>query len=254
MDATAIRCPNCGAALGPLQDGQYLCAYCGQSSGPPEPALDQARQDELVARAVAKHDAVRFARERDASEELAARGRAAAAAGMQAGARAIVAVLVMVCVFAVVSFGAAICVAADVVPKFLAQALGLNAQNQPRIFVTLVIVGIAVVAFGGKIYADVRPTFGPRLFGTRRERRLLADGLRGRAIVMSYRQRDLFSNNPKFDLVLRVELSGRPACVVKRVERVPCPEAVTTGGELPVFVGAGRADDVLVDWATAGRM
>jgi hypothetical protein len=211
MDATAIRCPNCGAALGPLQEGDYLCAYCGQSSGPPEPALDQALQDELVARAVAKHDAVRSARERDASEELAARGRAAAAAGMQAGARAIVAVLVMVCVF-------------------------------------------AVVAFGGKIYADVRPTFGPRLFGTRRERRLLTNGLRGRAIVTSYRQRDLLTTNPKFDLVLRVERSGRPAYVVKRAERVPCPEAVTTGAELPVFVGAGSAEDVLVDWATAGRM
>jgi hypothetical protein len=107
---------------------------------------------------------------------------------------------------------------------------------------------------GAKMLAGARRTFGPRVFGSRRDRRLLAEGLPGRAIVTSYRTGDTLQVETTFDMVLRIELAGRPAYVVKRRERVPCPRVVTTGAELPVFVDPARAQRVLIDWETAGRM
>jgi hypothetical protein len=122
------------------------------------------------------------------------------------------------------------------------------------VLIFLILMGAFLVGFAGKMYSDARRTFGARLLGTRRERQLLATGQPGRAVVTSYRQREMLDANPKFDLVLRIELAGRPAYVVKRTERVPSPRVVTTGAELPVFVDPRRADRFMVDWETAQRM
>jgi hypothetical protein len=118
----------------------------------------------------------------------------------------------------------------------------------------LVVMGVFNVGMAGKMFTGARRTFGPRIFGSRKDRRLLAEGLPGRAIVASYRTGNTLEAEPKFDLVLRVELAGRPAYVIKRRERVPCPDLVTTGAEFPVFVDPGRADRLLIDWETAAQM
>jgi hypothetical protein len=255
MEPVAIHCPNCGADLGPLEDGQYHCSYCGHRSGPPQVALDQARQDELVARAIAKQDAARFARERAAAEELAERGRAAGASGMRAGAGAIKSVVVMMVVFAVMCFGVAIYVAINgITPFFIRHVGGLDSHSAPLVVLFFFAMGALMLGVAAKMFFDGRRTFGARLIGTRGDRRLIDEGLQGRAVVTSYRQQDLLADVAKFDLVLRVELVGRLPYVVKRTERVPCPRVITTGAELPVFVDPEKTDRMMIDWDTAERM
>lgn len=222
---------------------------------PPEPPLDQARQDELVARAIAKHDAARFERSRAAADELTQRGRAAAEAGLRAGARAMTTASVCALGLACVCFAAFAYLAVNGVTPFLVEHVGgLDAQSGPGVMLFLVVMGLAGVVAAIKMFSDARRAFGPRISGTRREKRLIADGLPGRAIVTSYKEGNPLEPNPRFDLVLRIELAGRPAYVLKRRERVPCPSVVTTGAELPVFVDPTRGDRVLVDWETAERM
>ena len=255
MEPLALNCPNCGAGLGALQDGHYVCAYCGHRSMPPEPPLDQAHQDELVRLAVAKHDAARFERQRAAAEELASRGRTAAEAGRRSGARGMAMSGLLMLGIAAASFaGVAYLAACGLTPFILQNVGGLGKDSAPGVIFFLVVMGVINVVMGAKMFADARRTFGPRIFGSRADRRLLAEGLPGRAIVTSYRTGDTLEAEPRFDLVLRVELAGRPAYVIKRRERVPCPRVVTTGAELPVFVDPARARRVLIDWETAERM
>jgi hypothetical protein len=255
MEPLALNCPNCGAGLGPLQGGHYVCAYCGHHSMAPEPPLDQARQDELVRLAVARHDAARFERDRAAAEELTNRVRAAAETGRRGGARGMAMSGLLMLGIAVVSFAGVAYVAVNGITPFLLENVGgLQKDSGPGVMLFLVVMGVVNVVMGAKMFTDARRTFGPRIFGSRRDRRLLAEGLPGRAIVTSYRTGTTLEAEAKFDLVLRVELAGRPAYVIKRREQVPCPQVVTTGAELPVFVDPVRAHRVLIDWETAERM
>jgi hypothetical protein len=161
----------------------------------------------------------------------------------------------MCLLFALACLGAAAYILGNDIPAFVRQNVGgLDANSGPGVALFLLVMGVVNVVAGGKMFNQGRRAFGPRLFGSRRERRLLAGGLSGRAIVTSYRQRDLLSSDPKFDLVLRVELAGRAPYVIKKTERVSCPQVVTTGAELPVFVDPAKANDVMVDWDTAERM
>ena len=66
---TAPTCPNCGADLGQPQGDIGVCTHCGHRSAPPGPVLDQAAQDERVARAIAEHDAARMERARREAAE-----------------------------------------------------------------------------------------------------------------------------------------------------------------------------------------
>jgi uncharacterized Zn finger protein (UPF0148 family) len=255
VEPLALNCPNCGAGLGAAQDGHYVCAYCGHRSMPPEPPLDQAHQDERVRLAVAKHDAARFERDRAAAEERVNRGRAAAEAGLRAGARGMATSALLMLGIAAVSFaGVAYVAVYGITPFLLRNVGGLGKDSGPGVVAFLVVLGAVNVGMAAKMLSGARRTFGPRIFGSRRDMRLLAEGLPGRAIVTSYRTRDTLAAEPRFDLVLRVELAGRPAYVIKRCERVPCPQVVTTGAELPVFVDPARAQRVLIDWETAERM
>lgn len=87
-----------------------------------------------------------------------------------------------------------------------------------------------------------------------RDRRMREQGLRGCAIVKSYRESNLVvDGNSKFDLVLEVEVSGRAPFLNRQADYVPHPSAVTTGAELPVFVDPSNASDVMIDWFTTGR-
>ena len=255
MHPSPITCPNCGGGLGPLQEGQYLCAYCGHRSSPPQPVLDQARQDELVRLAVAKHDAARFERNRAAAEELENRGRAAGETGRRAGARGIAMSGVLMAGIAVVSFAGVAYIAMNgITPWLLENVGGLQKDSGPGVMLFLVVMGVFNVVMAAMMFDQRRRAFGPRLAGTRRERRLLSEGVPGRAFVMSYGQRDMLGGEPEFDLVLRVELAGLASYVIKKTERVSYPQVVTTGAELPVFVDPANPNDVMVDWDTAERM
>ena len=80
----------------------------------------------------------------------------------------------------------------------------------------LVVMGVFNVVMAAMMFDQRRRAFGPRLAGTRRERRLLSEGVPGRAFVMSYGRRDLLGSEPEFDLVLRVELAGLASYVIKK--------------------------------------
>lgn len=255
MQPVELRCPNCGAGLGAPQDGEYLCAYCGHRSIPPAPPVDQAHQDELVRRAVAAHDAARFEQQRRAAEEVAERGRAAGQQGLREGARAVVRVCLLFLVIAGASVAGAIYVVAAGVSPFLRENVGgVDAQSGPQIAGFLLLMAVVMGGVSAKMFADARRTFGPRLVGWRGDERLLAGGVPGRAVVTSYRERNPLEVSSKFDLVLRVELPGRPAYVVKRTERVAHPRLVTTGAELPVIVDPAHERRMMIDWETASAM
>jgi hypothetical protein len=87
-----------------------------------------------------------------------------------------------------------------------------------------------------------------------RDQRMRESGLRGCAIVKSYRESNLVvDGNRKFDLVLEVEVPGRAPFMTRQADYVPHPGAVTTGVELPVFVNPSHPSDVMIDWFTTGR-
>lgn len=227
MQAIPLTCPNCGAGLGALEGGQYRCAYCGHRSLPPKPALDASRQQELLAQVLARFDSEREAnraRARTAREAVAERARQASQRARIVNGWVLVGVGLLFFAFAAVCFA------------------GGAVSDEPG---AVLAFGLFWAAFGGAMF------WGGRRYGraARRERRLLATGLRGRAVVLSYREGNLkLDGNSGFDLVLRVELPGREPYVVKQHDWVPRPWAVTDGADLPVLVDGARATDVMVDW------
>jgi hypothetical protein len=157
----------------------------------------------------------------------------------------------MFLVFALVCFGGAVVTALGPDPEPPRTRSGKVAPKPPP---SSGIGGIlAFGAFwtalgGGLFYIGVRYRRADA-----RDRRLRQGGLHGRAIVKSYKESNIVvDGNCKFDLVLEVDVPGRPPFLVRQSDYVPHPWAVTTGAELPVFVDP-RGTDVMVDWYTTGR-
>jgi hypothetical protein len=190
-----------------------------------------------------------------ASEELRKRAHDAVAATRRTNAIVMLGIGGMFLVFALGCFGGALATG------MAARGASVGSHHH----------GHAAAAAATGITAAVAGIFGFGLFwlalgglmfyiGARyrradaRDRRMRERGLRGRAIVKSYRESNLVvDGNRKFDLVLEVEVPGRAPFVTRQADYVPHPSAVTTGAELPVFVDPDNASDVMVDWFTTGR-
>jgi uncharacterized Zn finger protein (UPF0148 family) len=255
MQPVALSCPNCGAGLGASDGGQYLCAYCGHRSI--VPAVDQANRIATLEAVLARFEA-RRTRARDAMEERDERRRAAASATRQTNGYVLFGIGGMFLAFAIVCF--VISVSLAVAPTSTSTQTGgskhhphpskADSATSESAFIGPLVFGVFWVGLGGgMIYGGVRYSRA-----NRRDRRLRERGLRGRATITSYKQGHVvLDGNPRFELVLEVELPGRSPYVVKLSDWVARPSAVTTGAEVPVFVDPANATDVMVDWFTAGR-
>lgn len=261
MEATTLKCPNCGAGLGALQGAEYVCAYCGHHSLPPEAPVDQARQDELVARAVAAQEQARLARfasEREGAEKQMARDRAAAERRATRGEAlanvgwrflVVVSLLWLLLILGLAVSGA---LPPDDVPGLYTSGL-FHKEDDPATRVVLLLVG----------YATMFPLSLPlwiALFRWRKERRDRRFTLRGRALVLSCLAPDLERAG---EAVLRVELPGRPAFQIKLTRELNlggsgydyvCRHGLAAGLELPVLGDASRPGHAKVDWETAAKM
>jgi hypothetical protein len=228
----ALSCPNCGGGLGAMQGGQYTCGYCGHRSIPPRPPVDPAQQAASVAASLQQFEA-RRASVRSRIDEINERERQLAADTRSSNGWVLFGIGVLFLVFALACF-------AGVVQVALSD--GIDSIAPPLLF------GLFWLAIGGGMfYGGLRYSRAGR-----RDKRLRAQGLRGRAILLSYREGSMvLDGNPKFDLVLQVELPGVAPYVVKQSEWVTNPGAVSTGNELPVFVDPRNAGDVMVDWFSA---
>lgn len=215
-----------------MEAGQYLCAYCGHRSLPPRSAQEASWHAASLAASLAEFEA-RRARRRSAHEEIAERLRQANADTRQTNGYVLLGIGALFLVFAALClFGAAVVASRDTARS----ALG------PLAF------GLFWLALGGGMF------YGGLRYGRagRRDRRLRQRGLRARATVVSYRQGHLvLDGNPKFELVLDVEVPGRAPYVIRQSDWVARPGAVTTGAELPAFVDSANPNDVMVDWFTA---
>ena len=239
MNPTPLCCPNCGGGLGRLQDGQYLCAYCGHRSTPPRPVLDQAEQDRLVADAVGRHEAARMERARVAVDAESQRERDDMARNKRTLGTAFT---IMGALFLA---GGLACWSAAIID---ADATSLAERQGVPYWLGF---GLFWVALGGGFFYG-----GLRILRTgRREARLRMKGLHGRAIITSYGAvkyvGGLVTFDDSYDLVLRVEIVGRAPYTIKTRETVELQSLVATDAELPVLVDPINASDVMIDWETA---
>lgn len=231
MQPVLLSCPNCGAGLGPMDGGHYLCAYCGHRSIPPRTEAARAQHAATLAAALTEFEA-RRARVRSAAEELAERRQKAMADGRRTNGYVLLGIGGLFLAFAIACFAGVVAVALGEV-----EALPVG----------LLAFGVFWLALGGGMF------YGGIRYGRagRRDRRLRDHGLRGRATIRSYLEsRLVLDGNPKYELVLEVEVPGRAPYVVRQADWVVRPSAVTTGAELPVFVDPSNAEDVMVDWFT----
>src|SRR5580658_1744478 len=255
MQATPLSCPNCGGGLGPMEGGQYRCAYCGHLSLPPRPVVDPAVRAAILTSVLAQFEE-RRGRALGAREELKQREREAVASTRRTNAIVMLGIGGLFLLFALACFGGALWMAAAAgTPSVATSGHHRHAAVQEShggVAANLGVLGFGLfwLAFGGIFfYIGLRY----RRAGER-EHRMRERGLRGRAIVKSYRESNLVvDGNRKFDLVLEIEVPGRAPFVIRQADYVPHPGAVTTGAELPVFVDAGDVSDVMVDWFTTGR-
>lgn len=230
MQATSITCPNCGAGLGPPDGGQYVCAYCGQRSVAAASSFDAQQRAATLDAALAAFEA-RRARTGTAVEELRKRAHDVLASSRRENGFVMLGIGGLFLLFALGCFaGAAISVIS---------AGGLLVTAGIGVF------GVSWLALGGPLgYIGLR-----YMRDDRRDRRLRLHGLRGRAVVLSYREtRLVVDGNPKYDLVLRVELPRRSPFKVRQSDYVVRSSAVTTGEDLPVFVDPSNTNDVMIDW------
>jgi hypothetical protein len=234
MQPTPLSCPNCGAGLGPVQDGQYLCGYCGHRSTPPGLVFDQAQHAAMLAASLAHFEA-RRTQGLSRMEELRKRERDAAADLRRTNGYVLLGIGGLFLVFALACFAGA--------------AYTLATADDGSVSLGPLVFGLFWLALGGGMfYGGIRYSRAGH-----RDRRLRERGLRGRATVRSYRESNIvLDGKPRFELVLQVEVPGRAPYFVKQSDWVAHPSAVTTGAELPVFVDPSNATDVMVDWFTAG--
>lgn len=240
-----------------MQGGQYRCAYCGHLSLPPRPVVDQSARAAMLTAMLSQFEE-RRTRAVGAREELQKRAHDAAAATRRTNALVMLGIGGLFLLVALPCFGGA-----------LAMALsdsgggshhhGHNSGSGGGGSGAAPLAAVAGVAGFGLFWL----VLGGFLFyiGLRyrragaRDQRMREQGLRGCAIVKSYRESNLVvDGNSKFDLVLEVEVPGRAPFLNRQADYVPHPSAVTTGAELPVFVDPNDASDVMVDWFTTGRV
>jgi hypothetical protein len=228
----ALTCPNCGAGFGPLQGGQYVCGYCGHRSVPPRPPVNPAQYAASLAASLASFES-RRASGASRMDEIRQRERDAQSAQRITSSY--------------VLLGIGILFLGIAVACFVSAAMTLAGGDSAGASGPFGFGWFWVVFGGGMLYGGVRYARAER-----RDKRLRAQGLRGRAVVLSYREHNIALNgSPRMDLVLQVELPGVAPYVVKMSEWVDDPFVVTTGNELPIFVDPQRATDVMVDWIAA---
>jgi len=253
---TLLTCQNCGAGLGALEGGHYRCAHCGHLSLPPRPAFDPAERQAMLASLLSQFEAKRAARSAGAGDyqagilELRQEGREALASGRRTNGYVSLGIGVLFFVFA------AFCIASAVSTDFANDGFhashGRAAHQAPPPPVDPLppaLFGLFFLALGGGLfYLGLR-----YLRAGARDRRLREKGLRGSAIVRSYRETKLMvDGNTKYELVLEVLLAGSEPYTVKQSDYVPHPGAVRRGADLPVYVDPARPTDVLIDWFTVG--
>ena len=112
--------------------------------------------------------------------------------------------------------------------------------------------GAALGAFGifWALLAGLLVWLGRRgLSALRRNERLRASGVRGKATVVRFREsKFMVDGMTKFELALRVEVQGKPAWDLTLNEPVPRPELVYTNATLPVLVDASDPSEAIIDW------
>ncbi|MDB4994140.1 MAG: hypothetical protein JWM74_1572 [Myxococcaceae bacterium] len=224
---TAMKCPNCGAALGQPAGGEYTCAYCNHRSRPPN-RLAGPEQAAALAEALARFEQQRRARVSGARAELLDRRREAFLGKRNENGWVMLGIGGLFLLFGV---GLAVITVVAIVA-------GADGRG-PAAF------GAFWLGLGGFLfYIGVRY----RAAGVR-EKKLRASGLAGRATVVSYLPSALvLDGNPQVHFVLQVELPGRAPYDVRQSDYVPRMEVVTRGRDFPVFVNPRNGQDVLVDW------
>jgi hypothetical protein len=233
MQPIALTCPNCGAGLGGTQGGEYLCAYCGHRSVAQQMLADQVVHDAMLRQALAEQDG-RRAELRSARQRIVDEMRQAQASTRRINGIAMLGV-----------GGLFLCIGLAIAVGVLRNAL-VGSSNEP-IGGTVGFVIFWLVFGASLLYVGIR--YGR---ADRRERRLRASGVHGRATIASYQGSSMeLDGNPRYELVLRIELVGRPPYTVKRSEWVPRSILVTPGRQLPAFVDPRNPEDVLVDWFAA---
>jgi hypothetical protein len=240
-----------------MEGGQYRCAFCGHRSLPPMAQIEQAERAAALAQILAGFED-RRARALGRSEELEKRARDAAASARDVNGWVMLGIGGLFLVFALVCFGGAVAVGISAsMASTPAPATSHHHVHDPHpaadgsavfgIVAGAGAFGLFWLALGGLLfYIGVRY----RRAGVR-ERRMRREGLRGCAIVRSYKESNLVvDGNTKFDLVLEVEVPGRAPFLSRQSDYVPNPGVVTTGAKLAVFVDPKATSDVLVDWYT----
>ena len=233
---TAPTCPNCGADLGQPQGDIYVCTHCGHRSAPPRPVLDQAAQDERVARAIARHDASRRGQaRREAAEREGASGASRGeedAFSSDAGAAVVG-----------IAFGASFLLVGILVLGFgLYPLFDKPNPNGPGDAGPLLLVSAALLLVGGFFfYIGLRQRRAIQL-----ARRLRARGLHGLATFASLASMGR--------LVLRIEIPGRAPWKVQALDMRSGGDAVVPGQQLPVFVDPADPRKVVIDWLTVSAM
>jgi hypothetical protein len=236
-----------------MQGGEYRCAYCGHLSLPPKPVVDQAARSAMLMAMLSQFEE-RRTRASSARDELQKRAHDAAASTRRTNSFVMLGIGGLFLLFALPCFGGALAMglsASGGASHHHGHSSGGGSGGAPLAAVAGVAgFGLFWLALGGFLfYIGLRYR---RAGG--RDRRMREQGLRGCAIVKSYRESNLVvDGNSKFDLVLEVEVPGRAPFLNRQADYVPHPSAVTTGAELPVFVDPSNASDVMIDWFTTGR-
>jgi len=251
--AIALSCPSCGAGLGPMEGSQYRCAYCGHLSLPPRPQVDVTQREALLASILTQFESrragamgMREAVKKRQYEAMASTRRTNGYVLMGIGA-----------LFSVIGIVAAVLLTTASMRVSAASAPAAARHHgkttvSPPVVSAAPPVGAYVFALGWFAGAGAMFYGGVR-YGRadRRDKRLREKGIRGRAVVRSYKESNLVvDGNVKFSLVLEVDLPGRAPYVVRQSDYVFHPWSVTNGADLPVFVDPGNPSDVMVDWFT----
>jgi hypothetical protein len=252
---TALKCPSCGAGLGPLEGAQYKCAYCGHLSLPPKPVVDQSQRAQMLQALLGQFEQKR-GQARNARDELRQREREAMASGRRTNGYVMLGIGGLFLVFALACFGGAITMlvasggssgSSSSASRHHGHSPAPTAGPPAAAAGGPAAFGLFWVALGGGMfYIGVR-----YMRADRRDKRLRASGIKGSASVKSYKESSMVvDGNTSFELMLEVEVPGRASWVVKQSDYVPHPWAVTTGADLPVFVDPNNPNDVMIDWFT----
>lgn len=225
-----IECPNCGAGLGPEKGGEYECGYCHHRSKVITSESNEQKRLSALTEALG-----RFAEQRAKNaREIAQRQRDATESARSANGWLM---LILGGIFLAIGVVCFVLGAGSMISsKKLHGSAGIYA------------FGLFWLISGGVLFS-----IGLRYHrAIRREKLLRAQGVAGKATVISYQMLPVYlDGNQRVSMVLRVEIPGQPPRMVKFSEFALRSDCIVTGAELPVFVNPKKTDDLLVDWWAA---